>query len=370
MPVAPSFADLLLVGQAEAQARRPDLVFADGDITEAQLHGAAAMTDAGIRFSAQAFRDTFLDGARGDALTALVDDHLNIQRKEASQSQVIVSWSRTTSGPGGTIPNGSTVATVFDATGETVEFTTDSDFIVGAGLNGPFLIACTAVLAGRTGNVAAGAITRLIDQPAFDPNFSITNTAGAAGGNDEESDEDLRTRAREFFLTLRRGTIAALEFGAKRVLTVAIAKAIEDTTTGITTVRVSDSDGGSTQQMINDVLTELEDWRCAGSLVNVEGGNRVEVSMSITITAKRDGFSVEQAESQMEEAIIARAAKLRSGETLFLDTVKGAVTAVFPDDVLALTIDTIVVDGVPLLPVQDVVPVGAGVIRVTGVAVG
>lgn len=362
MPVAPSFEDLLTVGQAEAQARRPDLVFADGDITEAQLHGSAAMGDACIRFSSQAFKETFIDGAQGDALSALVNDHLNIQRNAASFAEVAVEFSRTTSGAGGTILAGTTVATEFDANGETIEYVTDADFIVGAGLNGPFSIECTAAVAGRDGNATAGTVTRLIDQPAFDPNFTVTNPLAAAGGNDEESDEALRERARSFFATLRRGTLEALEFGAKVVPSVEVAVAVEDTQTGIVTVRVSDSDGNSTQQMIDDVITELENWRCAGSLVNVVGGSQLTVDLDITVAAARAGFDVAASSADLIDAVETRMEKLRVGETLFLDSVIGAIIGAFPDDVFDVTFTSITVGGSPAA-IGDVVPTNTQVIR-------
>ena len=60
MPVAPSFQDLLDQGQAEAVARRADLLFAEGDVSLAQLHAGAAMSDANVRHGAQMFAATLL----------------------------------------------------------------------------------------------------------------------------------------------------------------------------------------------------------------------------------------------------------------------------------------------------------------------
>lgn len=355
MAIAPSFQDFLTQGQAEAQIRRPDLVFAEGDVTVAMLHGGAAMADANTRFSAQSFKETFLDGAQADALTVLVDDHLNIQRDAASAAQVTVDWSRTSAGAGGTIPTGSLVASEFDENGESVEYSTDAPFVVGAGLNGPFPIACTAVVPGAAGNARIATVTRVIDQPAFDPTFTCTNPAVAAGGNEEESDPDLRTRAREFFSTLRRGTLAALEFGAKVVSSVIIAAASEDITTGLVTVRVGDSDGDSTQQMIDDVVTELENWRCAGTAVTVVGGQRLEVGFGLTLTV-RAGFDVAARLLDFEDATEARIDKLRVGETLFLDMVIAAILAVDPDNIFDVTFDSMTVGGTPLVPPADLIP--------------
>jgi uncharacterized phage protein gp47/JayE len=362
MPVAPSFQDLLDVGQAEAQARRPDLTYYEGDITVAQNHGAAAMVDALIRLAAQLYKATFIDGASGDDLTALVDDHLNIQRVAGSQAQATVAFTRTSGGAGGTIPAGATIATEFDSDGETVEFTTDSAIIVPAAGNGPFNIGVTAVLAGPDGNVAASTITRIVDT-LFDDTFSVTNAAVAAGGNNEESDPVLRERARSFFATLRRGTLAALEYGAKEVPSVVVATATEDTETGEVTVRVADGDGNSSAQMIADVEEELEFWRCAGIDVTVLGGTQVLVDMAITLDDVTSGFDISEAEAVIVDAVETRIARLDPGETLFLDSIIAQVIAVYPDNINDVGFSTITLTPGGAQPIQDVVPSGAQVLR-------
>jgi hypothetical protein len=138
VPVAPSPADLLEQFIAEAQAQRATLRFDDGNVTEAQAHGAMAMADVVLRYAAQAFRDTFIDGAAGDALTALVDDHYNIQRDPATSSSVTERFTRTSGGAGGTIAAGTTIASVQQADGSEVRFTTDAAIVVPNAANGPF----------------------------------------------------------------------------------------------------------------------------------------------------------------------------------------------------------------------------------------
>lgn len=357
MPVAPSFSDLLALGQAEAQTRRPDLLFADGDITIAFLHAAATMSDACVRFAAQAFKDTFLDGAEGDALTTLVDDHLNLQRQPATQAQATVQFSRPSAGggePAGTIAAGTTVATAFTPDGEEVQFTTDVGLAFGLGELGPKSVAVTAADTGRDGNVGANEIVRVIDAPGFDPTFNVDNSAVAAGGNEEESDEDLRERARSFFLTLRRGTLDSLEFGALTVATVRVARATEDTATGLVTLTVSDSDGNSTAQMRSDAEIAIEAFRCAGSNVTVAGGTQLTTDITVTIAQASPGFDVSAASADIEDAISGRMERLRPDETLFLDSLIAAIIAVDPDNIFDVTFT---------LPIADVVPGAGQVIR-------
>lgn len=352
MPVAPSFEDLLAQFQSEALAQNNELAFNDGDVTEAQAHGAGAMGDAAIKFTIQAFKETFLDGAKADALTALVDDHLNIQRQPETAAQATVRWARTGAGAGFTLLAGFVVGSAFDSAGNTILYTTNADVTFGAADNGPHDVVVTAEVAGKAGNVAIGKITRIVD-PKPDPFLTVTNLAVAAGGNDEESDEELRVRARLFWQTLRRGTLAALEFGSLQVATVRTVKASENLDTGMVTVVVADSDGGSTAQMISDVERELESWRAGGVTVNVLGGTQLAVDVTGTLVVN-DGVDPAALAPLCVAAIESRMRKQRQGEVLYLDSIKAAGIGVDPD----------AIDSLPLsLPAINVVPTATQTIR-------
>lgn len=365
MPVAPSFNDLVALFQAEAQTRRPDLIFGDGDVTLAQSHGSAAMADAVIRFAAQAFRETFIDGASGDALETLVDDHQNLQKVNATPAQGTTSFSRTSGGAAGPIPAGTQIGTQFDADGNQIVYTTDVVINVGAGDNGPFPVLATAQDDGDETNAEPGTVTQIIDT-LFDV-FTVTNTAKMAGGNNAESDEDLRERSRDFFSTLRRGTLAALEFGARVVTSVRVAKAVENAVTGTVDLRVSDSDGDSTAQMISDVEAEIENWRCASSTIVVTGGNKVLLDITATLTV-RTGFNVKAFETVITQSITTRLKKLKVSESLELDTIKAAIISVAPDDILGVDFTAMVLDGVDVQGQDPIVATNSQTIRAGSVS--
>jgi uncharacterized phage protein gp47/JayE len=352
MPVAPSFDDLIAQFQSEALAQNSELAFNDGDVTEAQAHGAGAMADAAIKFTIQAFKETFLDGAKGDALTALVDDHLNIQRQPETESEAAVTFTRTSGGAGFTLSAGFVVGSEFDAAGNTVLYTLDADVTFGAADNGPHVENVTAQIAGKAGNVGIGKIVRFVD-PKPDATLACTNAAVAAGGNDEESDPELRVRARLFWQTLRRGTLAALEFGALQVATVRTVRATEDTDTGFVTVVVADSDGASTAKMISDAEAELENWRAAGVHVNVLGGTQLLVDVTGTLVVN-DGVDAAALAPLCEDSIAARMRKQRQGEILYLDSIKAAGVNVDPDAIDALVLT---------LPAANVTPTATQTIR-------
>lgn len=363
MPVAPSFQDLLDQGIAEAQARRPDLLFADGDVTTALAHGSAAMSDVALRFGVQAFRDTFIDGASGDALTARVNDRCNIQRHPATRATVIAKFARNPGGGSGTIPAGTRVGTDFDASGKQVVFTTNVDVIVGAGAVGFFDVTCTAVDAGVAGNISTYSLVKILD-PLFDSSFLVTNaTNSGAGGNEEESDEALRERARNFFTTLRRGTLAALEEGALLVPSVRIAKASEDPDTFAVTLKVSDANGNSNLQMVSDVKAEIEKWRCAGVLVTVVGGRASALDLTLTLSRVRSGFDVAANAGTIADAVEARVNRLKVGETAYLDMIIAAAIAAFQDDIFDVTFSAISLGGVAQATNLDVTPASDVIIR-------
>lgn len=352
--VAPSFQDFLTLGQGEAQFRRPDLAFNDGDITECQNHAAAVMADKVVELTAQYFRNTFFDGAEGDALGALVDDHCNIQRKGATTATVTLTLSRTTTSTSGTIAAGTRFAGDAKPDGSRPVFLLDSPGLaVGIGQAGPFTVTATAADAGPDDNCVAGTITKILDPP-FDTTFTVTQPAAAAGGNLEESDPELRKRAKLYFVTLRRGTLAALEFGALTLSAVRTAHATEDPDTFEVTVAVADSDGGSTQQMVADATGELENWRCAGAPLRVVGGTKVLVDLTIQLTEVSAGFDTAAVADQIIAAVQAKIDSRKTGQSISLQSIIAAVIAVAPDDINEMEFPVILVGGVPWIFDEDI----------------
>ncbi len=360
MCAAPSFDDLFTIGKAEMLIRRPDLFLAPGDVTDFLMAAAAAMADKNTQFAAEEFRKTFVDGATGDDLTSLANDHFAITRSPATPAQGTVEFSRLTSAAGaGTLSAGTTLSTIEDETGQRQEYTIDADAVFSGAALGPIAVAATAVDVGRDGNAIVDAITNIVDA-VFDPTITVTNPLAFAGGNDEETDEQLRERIRAFPNTLRRGTLAALEFGALTVAAVRVATAIEDATTGAVTVFVTDASGGSTAQMVADVIVALEAFRCAGSIVTVTGGSVLTQAIDISLTLL-PGTDEDEIFPDIQTAITERLSKLPVGDgtatalgVLRIEIIQCAAIFVDPDRILGVDVNT---------PSADVVPAIAEVIR-------
>jgi len=100
-------------------------------------------------------------------------------------------------------------------------------------------------------------------------------------------------------------------------------------------VLVTDQDGNSTLQMISDVTTEIEEWRAAGSVVEVSGGTRLELDVNVIVTLA-EGVDVVTLTPLVEDAVPARANKLRTGEKLFEDMLTAAVVGIDPDGILGV----------------------------------
>lgn len=346
---APSYQDLYNIALAELVSVRPELQVLEGDITDAMLSGIAAAADADIRQSAREFADTFLDTAEGAALTKLADDRYQVQRVEATDAVGEVTITRTSGGAAETLIAGTRVATTADASGAQAVFVLDDPAVFGLGANGPVTVSVTAVASGVEANVAAGAIAEFVDRPD-DSTFVVTNDEVTAGGGGEESDDSVRDRCRAFFATLRRGTMDALEFGARLVPQVRNANAVESTS-GLVTVYVSDEDGNSNAEMVNLVIAELENWRAAGVVIAVVGAAIFEQDVTYSIIA-RAGVTVD---TTLANAAIAGAMnKQRAGEILYRTTLRAAVKALNPDGIREVLIT---------LPATDIEPAGNQIIR-------
>ncbi len=359
---APSFDDLFTLGKAEAILKRPTLGVRIGDISEMLLAGAAAMADRLIGWFAERIAATFLDGAFGDDLTQLCADHWSIQRRVATKSIGTVTFTRASADASSqNFPVGTTVATAKDSQGNDIQFVTTQIATWGVSTNGDRTVNTEAVVAGVAGNLSdVNLVTKIISTAPSGGAYSITASGQPVGGSEAETDEELRDRTRLYPSTLRRGTIGALEYGAKSVTSIAVAKAsaIQDAT-GLVTVYVSDASGNSTGDpftvgpsvvddgsMTSKVAVELFNWAAAGALVTVIGGAVETVDITVTIAVKI-GVDVTQLITEIQNSISARVGKLNIGDTLYLSDIMSAVKAVDPDNIVNVVVADPIVDTVP-----------------------
>lgn len=330
----PSWQDLYDLGKVTLQSIRTRALVLPGDVYDAIISGTATVGTAIIAYAEQRFRSAFLDGAQGDDLTALAHDR-GVDRDLGAFAIGSVSLTRPGAGVGaGTITAGTRVATNADSTGAFSIFTLDTDAVFGA-LDLTKTVNATCTVVGKTGNVASGTIARFIDS-TFDPTIVPSNGIEFAGGAEQETDEDLRDRVRGFFLTQARGTIDALEFGARQVPGVDRVSIVVDSS-GIITVYVADAEGNSNPAMVAAVAAELEHWRDAADVLNVISGVVINQAVTLSLTVAT-GSNVAALEDRVRQAIISNIGLLNPGDILYRDAIASAVRAVDPQAIKSVNI--------------------------------
>lgn len=357
---ASSLQDLYDQGRARLLVTRPDLQALPGDVTDMEIQAGAAMGDLVIGNAAQQARDLFISTAAGDALAAVVRDRTGLERLPAVSAIGTQRFTRATSVSSGSIPIGTRIATTPDSTGAFQEYTTDSAVAVGVGVL-TVTVGATAVTPGRAGNATLPAqptINRVLD--ALFDTFTTGNATVFAGGAEEETDEELRERARGFSRTLRRGTIAAVEYGAKTVPQVRVATAVEESNTGLVTLYVSDAEGNSNAGMVTLVEAEILNWRAAGANVETVGGTLLPITISLALTV-RSGVSIPALVAKVVAAVVAAVNRLGIGETVYRSLISDAARAVDRDNIVEVTVIT---------PAASIVPSANQVPRTTTALVG
>jgi len=271
---------------------------------------------------AERFRNSFLDTATGPALDRLVSDRYNTQRQPATAAIVEVEFTRATSVGDLTIPAGTTVQTE----DQTIRFTTDRDLEIPDG-SAVGTVRATSAGLGADQRVEADTLIEL-SGGAIEDGLTLTNPERSAGGNNRETDGELRARVRGIFVNARRATLSALVQGALEVDQVRTAAAYEPTDdfgcpVGAATVVIADNAGNSNSALEAEVSEALEEWRAAGVPVDVVGGVRTERDISVAIVFESNTSS-EAALLSVRRAIVAFVNRLAPRSE---DTVEEAVAA-------------------------------------------
>lgn len=267
MPDTPSFQELYDLGRSEVETRNPALTdWEEGSINDVLVGTQAALVDGCYGKVIEEFRKTFVLSSKAGDLTELAKDHYDLDREEAEAAQVLIRFTRPTAAAGDVnITTADRYSTEPDADGVVYDFAPLANTV----LTGTTLdVLCQCTVTGSEGNVDEDEIT-VLSTALSDASVTVTNPAKAAGGNPEESDEDLQARIYETLKSLVRGTKAAVELGAKQTPGAGVALAHLDVATK--TLYVADSSGNSTDAMILAVLTELENWQAVGPNINVLG---------------------------------------------------------------------------------------------------
>jgi uncharacterized phage protein gp47/JayE len=223
----PTYSDLFQVARNQLLIANPRLTAVDreGSDANALVASIAAVGDEVSQQVAYVAAASFLDTAQGTALDRLVFDRYGLVRKPAAAALGTVQF---TSAAGAASTFGIPENTLL-TTSDGVQFQTTEPVTFPIGSNGPISAPVRSVLAGATQQVRAGTIVAVVSPIGGAPaDLAVTNALATSGAADPESDNELRERARRFFTTVQRGTLAAIEQAARGVPGVRYATAFED----------------------------------------------------------------------------------------------------------------------------------------------
>jgi len=338
----PTFDDLYNAAKAETQARQPALTdYSDGSALDAITGGGAVLADMQIRADLDAAAAKYIAIATGSDLDAAVTDIFpGCPRQAESASVGTLTFTR--GGSSGVVEILAGTVVTATVNGQTVTFTTDSSvYMTGSTVSA--IAHCSAV--GTAGNVAAGVVTTIPTPIPDDATATVTNADRFVGGAATETDDAYRARAQAYPLTLRRGTVAALEEGALSVPGVSYVTVDESSlaTDATVYVYVGDPDGRGNAALASLVATELENWRAAGVLVETVAAAREEVAVSVAVTVKA-GAGTDALKSAIRAALLAYTDTLPSGSQMYLSALESAAIRVSGDVRGAIAIIT---GGVP-----------------------
>lgn len=349
----PTSADLFELAARKVVATNPKILESvarqSGTTVNSMLQAGGLMGSSLVGKIVEAYSNSKISTAKGAALRELVFDWFGIIPFGANPAVVPILLTPSDY-KSGTVAVGTILTT---ATG--IQFQT-LESVTWLTSNTAQTVNCSAVIAGPTGNVEDGSINAFKTAPAFDSAMTVTQSAWAVGGSLAETDDQLKTRAKGFWAAARRGTIGAIEYGAKTVPGVVNAKVIETAVyVGSTlipwvkqvTCYASDINGQTNSILAAQIAAELENWRPCGVYVALETGTVTFQAIDIAVSYV-SGTDTVAVQKKVVAVILAYMDELRYGQKM----VRGAIEyRVMQIDGVSKTVPPVI--GVPA---GDVVP--------------
>jgi hypothetical protein len=346
MPDLPTYTDLFRVArdqilQLNGQISQ-DAIEREGMDANILVAGGVAAADEVVGQLTDLGAGLYLDSATGTKLDRLVFDRYGLIRNPAAAAVGSVVFTTATPSPTTfTIPSG----TVLASSGG-LQYITTTDAIFIAGATGPLTVAVRSVLAGANQNATVGSIINITSQISGSPsNLAVTNTLATAGAADAETDQALRNRARGFFTTVQKGTLAALQNAALGVAGVQTAAAFEVidsygrparqvqlvvsdqfTTQFANTSVVPPQYAQQSQMLAANVFNALSDVRPAGTFVQVIVAQVILQGVQLALTFQA-GVDTNQVALQARAAVTNYVNSLAPGSPFQVGTLNPQVGA-------------------------------------------
>lgn len=337
----------------------PKVVDTAGSDVNLIIGSSSYMASAVSNQCAENAANLFLNSCFGEDLDRYVYDRYELTRLGAGAALSTVEFSRPTATIGsGTIPAGTKLLTL---TG--LEYITLND----ANFSSTDLVSSADVRsaqAGKAFQVGTNAI-RNFETAAqiFDQSIVLTNPETTAGGEDVEDDDTFKQRVRDFWRAARRGTLGAIEFGARSVPGVVSAMAIDEIGAFGQPVRVvrlfiSDSSGVASKALAAQVTTALLEFRAGGIFVFVDLSQPQIVTLQLRLAFAAGVADTVTLAQSIQAAIVAYVNSLGVGQPLY----RGDLNAVLARYKSSGLLNT---DGAIVSPVGDLIPDAQRTIRTT-----
>jgi hypothetical protein len=303
------------------------------------------------RQAQDAFAGLLLGSARGEALDLLVRDRYEIVRLGASPGFGEVSLTRPTAAFGAiTLP----VGTKMVAGAIELELMESASF--GPAALGPVVADAKTTKGGADQTMLSGTSLQL--QGVADTSIVGVLSGDLAGADDEESDDELVIRARNFWTNARRGTLEAIRNGLLTTPGVYRATVQEVTLltgelAGHVEAWISDKAGRSNTTLVAQAEALLDEYRPAGVQVIVYAVTPVYVDIEVDV-AFGAGVDTSAKRDEIRNLLVAKVNSLGPGESLRLPALYG---------VLAGVADIVTSDGAFSEPVGDLVAASGECIR-------
>lgn len=345
--------DLFAIGRRYVVTRatriNPREIDVEGSDINLFVGAVSYMAHAISRQNVERINALILDGARDDDLDRYAWDRYQIARKGASAALGSVEFSRTsTAGGAGSIPIGTKLISLSGIeyiTTTTANFTVSS-LTVSANVR--------SAQAGKEFQVGANQIRRF-DKPnlLFDQSLQVNNPEPTAGGEPAETDDVFKERVRDFWTAARRGTLEAIEFGARATPGVESAQAIEilddlGRPNRFVELFIADSSGVASLALATLVDQTLVEYRPAGVFVAVNT-SRPQIIDIVFQPSFIAGVDTSTLSEQIRNALVEYINSLRVNEPLLLSDL-GAIFARFRSDGLVARQTSLIE------PVGDLIP--------------
>lgn len=310
----------------------------DRDGSDANLLGAAGsiMGEELVNRIARALAGVFEDTATRECLDRVIFDRKGLVRKPAAPAVGQVELTRATFAAGaGTIDGGLPGSGPPDPTrirtNQGITYILTEPAVFGATDLGPIVVDVQAETAGLVNEVGTDQTWNFVDAP-FDPTILIANPVEMAGASDEESDSVYRARAKDFFRTVRRGTLGAIEFGllsTPGIESVSVIE-VEDATTGfpvcINQAFILDALGQANETLAARGLLSLLTFRATGIPVVVIPGEPEFINIDFQNTAFDTSLILDTSRgaNDVKTQIVAALNNQRPGQELLRTTILAA----------------------------------------------